>query len=125
MIQHEVVTHWQKGARDSLQLAKAAYSFESYSLALFHCQLSIEKALKGLYVEQHDTAPPKSHDLPYLTSLIQHSLSLEDVALLNEINEFCVAARYDDPQWAEAHATPERAQQILEETDRILSVLLP
>lgn len=124
MTQQEAMTHWQKGARRAFRAAELTYGEGDYELALFHCHLAIEKALKAIYIEQKNTAAPKSHDLSYLASQVTHRLPAEQVELLKELNQFCIEARYSDPPWAERHATKERTDGWMQNVKTVLSSLL-
>jgi HEPN domain-containing protein len=125
MTGQDVFQHWQKGARDAFEMAQHAQETKKFELCLFHCHLAIEKALKALHIQQKDEAPPKSHDLTHLAGQLSHSLDKQQVSLMKELNQFCIEARYSDPQWAETHATSERTNQWLNATGAILSQLLP
>ena len=125
MTQEDATTHWQKGARRAFRAAELTHGERDYELALFHCHLAVEKALKALYIQQRNTAAPKSHDLSYLALQITHGLPAEQVELLKELNQFCIEARYSDPPWAELHATQERAERWMQNVRIALSSLLP
>ena len=49
-----------------MKTAKYMYKGRRYFYAVFMCHLSIEKALKGLYVSKSDELPPKTHNLIYV-----------------------------------------------------------
>ncbi len=58
--------------------------------------LSIEKALKGPYVEKFSKDPPKIHDLVYFVKKIELTLPEEHEDFLNILNELSVPTRYPD-----------------------------
>ncbi len=60
------------------------------------CHLSIEKALKGLFVQKFQQNPPKTHDLLYLAKRIALELPAELQGFLEDLNELSVPTRYPD-----------------------------
>ena len=120
-----MIAHWRKGASDSLSLAKRAHTDGSYALALFHCQLAVEKALKALYMDERREAVPPTHNLVLIAGGLKHSWSVEERRELDYLTQYAVAARYDDPVWAEHEATAENSTHWLAVTERYLSNLLP
>lgn len=125
MTQADIVFHWQKGARESMQLAEKAHEMGSFTLALFHCQLAVEKALKALYIEQHGEDAPRTHELQILAEHVQHHLAEEQIAQLDELTNYSVGARYDEIEWSAAYATEENSALWLDRTRSLLSALLP
>lgn len=121
----ETIAHWRKGARDALRLAKLAASDELFELALFHCHLAVEKALKAAIMEKTAEPHPKVHALLRLALLLQSEWSAEDQELFDTLSDFAVAARYDDPAWAERYATAANAERWIDRTERFLSRHLP
>lgn len=105
-------------------MAKLGLEEGEYTLALFHCHLAAEKAIKSLYMSQHGEAAPQSHDLPYLAGLLKEKIHDDDLSLLKDLNDFAVQARYSDPVWAETRATKENTAQWVEHTSVLLSHLL-
>jgi len=63
---------------------------------IFMCHLSLEKALKGLFIKRINEFPPKLHDLIYFVNRI--SLSLEDTNLnfLMWLNRMGIITRYPE-----------------------------
>ena len=122
MTQQQIVDHWRKGARDSLDVAKLAHGAGKYSLALFHCQLALEKALKALYIQKHDQMPPKTHDLLQLTEKISWVPDNRQRVLLDELSDFTTLARYSDMDWEHTTATKEQAKHWIGIVDEFLSL---
>ena len=54
----EIVDHWKQGAKDSLQVAELCIEAQKYEHALFNLHLATEKALKAVYIAEHDDAAP-------------------------------------------------------------------
>ena len=63
---------------------------------IFMCHLSLEKALKGLFIKRINEFPQKLHDLIYFVNRI--SLSLEDTNLnfLMWLNRMGIITRYPE-----------------------------
>lgn len=125
MTQREVILHWQQGAQQSLRHAELGLQEKTYSLVLFHCSLAVEKALKALYIQECDSSPPAIHNLHLLAKKLRRSWSEEEEHMLKELTEFAVAARYDDPLWADTYATKARCALWLKRTKGLLRTLLP
>lgn len=124
MPQQDIIGHWQKGARDALELAKLAHCAEKNELALFHCHLAVEKALKAAYMERHHEDHPYTHDLAHLAGLIGETFEAEDMTAFQKLTDFVVDARYSDPFWAAKQATGENAARWIAVTERLLSRIL-
>jgi HEPN domain-containing protein len=58
---------WFKQADYDMDTAEFMFSGERYFYSVFMCHLSIEKALKGLYIRKFKDAPPKTHNLLYIS----------------------------------------------------------
>ena len=119
----EVIAHWRKGSRDALDAAILLERNGKFELALFHCHLAVEKALKVTIMETTKTAHPKTHELSQLASLLSYDWSQEDKELFYFLTEFSVAARYDDPTWSKQFATAENAKQWIAQVEAFLSRL--
>ena len=74
----------------------ADYMFQGgrYFYAVFMCHLSIEKALKGMYIEKLKKVPPKTHNLMYLIDLVELQLQEEHGKLIIKLNEAHIITRY-------------------------------
>jgi HEPN domain-containing protein len=117
----DVVAHWRKGARDALRLAVISADQRVYELAIFHCHLAMEKALKAAIMEEKREPHPKSHNLDRLAFLLRDDWSEADRKLLDTLTTFAVAARYDDPAWAERFATAKNARRWIQQTEQFLT----
>ena len=60
------------------------------------CHLSVEKALKGLYLERLKGIPPKVHNLVYLLNKIGVKPSEPIGRFLVKLNEASVVTRYPE-----------------------------
>lgn len=56
---------WLKQSEYDFNTVKVILDSGRYIYAVFMCHLSIEKALKGMYVITLKELPPKSHNLIY------------------------------------------------------------
>ena len=117
----DVIKHWRKGAQGALRVATLACDDGAHELALFHCHLAVEKALKAAIMEKTAEPHPKVHNLGHLALLIQAEWPSADQDLFVTLSEFAVAARYDDPAWAERYATAENARVWIDRTADFLS----
>ena len=64
---------------------------------------------------------PRDHDLERLALLIREDWSDDDRRLFDLLSSFSVAARYDDPAWAQQFATAEQASLWIGQVDAFLS----
>ncbi|GAN33176.1 MAG: HEPN domain protein [Candidatus Brocadia sinica] len=67
-----------------------------YIYAVFMCHLSIEKALKGLYLQRLKEIPPKVHNLVYLLNKIGIKPSEPVGRFLVKLNEASIVTRYPE-----------------------------
>jgi HEPN domain-containing protein len=56
---------WFDQSEYDYETANVMFNYGRYFYSVFMCHLSIEKALKGLYVKKTDKLPPKIHKLNY------------------------------------------------------------
>ncbi|MDR3367093.1 MAG: HEPN domain-containing protein [Prevotellaceae bacterium] len=87
---------------------------------IFMCHLSLEKALKGLYIKQTGKFPPKLHDLMYFVGKITLDLSDDKREFLVWINGLSILTRYpDDLRKMIALYTKEQTIRIFEQTKTV------
>ena len=87
---------WFKQADYDLDTAEFMFSGERYFYSVFMCHLSIEKALKGLYIRKFKDAPPKTHNLLYLIEFIDLDLPEDMYDFVFTLNRVSVLTRYPD-----------------------------
>jgi len=90
-------THeWMRQAEYDLGTAQAMFDKRRYFYAVFMCHLSLEKALKGLYLAKLRKTPPKVHDLVFLREAL--SLPIEDPKedFLFMLSRLSVLTRYPE-----------------------------
>ena len=125
MTQEDAVKHWQREAKGSLTMAKAGLREGEYGMALFHCHLAIEKALKAAYMQKHDEDHPYTHDLLEIALLLKKEWTPAQKKIFLELTDYAIAARYSDPAWAERHATESNTRKWVDVTERFLATFLP
>lgn len=125
MSKDEVMAHWRRGARESLALARVARERGSHALALFHCHLAVEKALKAAFICDNDREPPYTHNLTVIARKLKRSWAKVQIDDLAELSKYAVAARYDDPLWMQREATDAKAKFWIKKARECLSLLAP
>ena len=123
MTQEEIVAHWQKGAQDALEAAEILHRAGKYALALFSCHLAVEKALKAVYIEQQAEAPVPTHNLFRIAQGLRRNWTPEQKMMMEQLTDYAVAARYDDPRWAELQATWENSAYWITQTIGLFTLL--
>lgn len=83
-----------KQAQYDMETADYLFEGERYFYAVFMCHLSIEKALKGLYVKRFNKTPPKTHNLIYLIEFINIDIPGNHYDVIFTLNRISVPARY-------------------------------
>ena len=125
MNESDVIVHWRKGARSALQAARLIHKDGHHALALFNCHLAVEKALKAVFMEERSKEAPATHNLVLIADQLKRWWSPKERRELDYLTQYAVAARYDDPIWAEHEATAENCMRWLSVADDFLSSLLP
>jgi len=84
---------------------------------IFMCHLSLEKALKGLFIKLLNEFPPKLHDLMYFVNRISLPIEDEQRDFLMSLNRMGIITRYpEDLQNMINLFSQERTNSILEQT---------
>lgn len=96
MTRDEHLKYWLSGAEYSLKVARDNFKLKHYSWCLFFCHLTLERALKGLFVKKLNKPPLPIHNLVRLAK--QAKLEIPPVRAIDfeEISSFNIEARYDD-----------------------------
>ena len=93
----EIEEYWIESAADALDTAFKLYEQNKYVHSLFFLHLSLEKLLKGLYVNRNKDEAPFGHSLQILISKIKDVEPDDDVLkFLVEVTTFNIATRYND-----------------------------
>lgn len=120
MSQDEAVHEWLDGAQRSLRAARTLHDDHNDALALFHCHLAAEKALKALYILEHDGPAPHTHDLTLILSELKDEELKSRFEAFKTMSTFTVAARYDDIEILEEELTTERVDHWISFSDSLL-----
>ena len=102
---------WLIQADYDMDTADYLFEGERYFYAVFMCHLSIEKALKGLYVKRFNKTPPKTHNLIYLIEFINIDIPENLYDVVFTLNRISVPARY-----------PDNLQAILKEFNKLKTI---
>lgn len=112
---------WFKQADYDIDTAEFMFSGERYFYSVFMCHLSIEKALKGLYIQKFKDAPLKTHNLLYLLEIIDLELPEDMYDFVFTLNRVSVLTRYpDDLQRMLADYDKEKTKEILDKSKELL-----
>lgn len=115
---------WFKQADYDIDTAEFMFSGERYFYSVFMCHLSIEKALKGLYIQKFKTAPLKTHNLLYLLEIIDLELPEDMYDFVFTLNRVSVLTRYpDDLQMMLKDYNREKTKEILNKSKELLKWL--
>ena len=87
---------WLKQADYDIKTAEIMFDNKRYFYAVFMCHLSIEKALKGIYLDRLKEIPPKTHNLVYLVEKIKLLLPENLYDSVFALNRVSVPTRYPD-----------------------------
>ena len=63
---------------------------------IFMCHLSLEKALKGLYIKKLNKIPPKIHSLNYFVNKINLVLPDDKQFFLEKLDSLSIVTRYPE-----------------------------
>ena len=95
-----------------------------YFYVVFMCHLSIEKALKALYVQDLGDEPPRTHNLIYLAEKIGLGLPEDLHNILFMLNRVSVPTRYpDDLKRMLKDYDKEKTKEVLDNSKEILTWL--
>jgi HEPN domain-containing protein len=109
------VEEWLKQSAYDLGTVEAMFQSRRYFYAVFMLHLSVEKALKGLYLKRLGEVPPKVHNLTYLLTRIGVRPPEDVGTFLMELNSAQAATRYPDDLAALQRAfTRKAARQMIE-----------
>jgi len=87
---------------------------------VFMCHLSLEKALKGLFIKRLNEFPPKLHALMYFVNKIQLVLSDENLLFIEKLDGLSIVTRYpEDLRAMIALYTSDQTKNIYEQTKMI------
>ena len=96
MNKQKAIDYWLNLADYDLKTAYVMFDGRRYLYVGFMCHQVIEKALKGLYVKQHNKIPPYTHNLLTLCAKIEIALTDEQQVFFAELNPLNIEARYPE-----------------------------
>ena len=115
---------WRKQADYDIKTAEIMFDNKRYFYAVFMCHLSIEKALKGIYLDRLKEIPPKTHNLVYLVEKIKLLLPENLYDSVFALNRVSVPTRYpDDIQRMLKDYNEERTKKVIESGKEVLQWL--
>lgn len=121
MAEFKASEEWLKQAKYDLDTAKAMFKTRRYIYTVFMCHLSVEKGLKGLFVQSFQKEPPKSHDLNYLCNKVKLNLPEELRKFMDRLNDLSVPSRYpDELDRVLKQYDKRRTEEILKDSTRLL-----
>lgn len=118
-------TEWFKQVEYDLGTAEAMFKSERYIYSVFMCQLSFEKALKGLWASKFKDDAPKTHSLKFLISKLDLQIPDELLKNILEIDNVSVLTRYpEELDKLYGQFTKDRTSKILNNTKKGIEWLL-
>lgn len=115
------VREWLKQADYDIETAEFMFNGGRYFYAVFMCHLSIEKALKGLYVKKKLQTPPKIHNLVYFLDKMELEFPEHIGRFIVKLSEASVVTRYpEDLEKITKDYTASVVQGILSNTKEVL-----
>lgn len=93
----DIEKYWTDESSDAFDTALVLFKKKKYTDSMFYLHLSVEKMLKGLFVNRMEKEAMWGHNLQAIASKIDSiKFSEETMILLGQITAFNVRARYDD-----------------------------
>ena len=118
---------WFRQANYDLDTAHYLFNGGRYIYTVFVCHLSIEKALKGIYILQTEELPPKLHSLDYLIKAVKLKDRIPEnfLKFIVELDRWNVPTRYPESLFQlQKLFTKSRTKEIINKTDNVLKWLL-
>jgi HEPN domain-containing protein len=117
MNKQTAINYWFNMADYDLKTAQVMLDGRRYLYVGFMCHQVIEKALKGLYVKQHNKIPPYTHNLLTLCTDLNLNLTKEQQDFFTELNPLNIEARYPEMKEKLGKAiSKKKASILLEDT---------
>ena len=116
------VTYWIEMSDYDFDTAKAMLETKRYLYVAFMCHQTIEKILKAYWSNVLEEPPLKIHSLSRLAekSGLDKDMSEEQTDFIDELEPLNIEARY--PSYKERlmkSLTPERCNELIEQTDKL------
>jgi len=117
MNKQKAIYYWFNMADYDLKTAQVMLDGRRYLYVGFMCHQVIEKALKGLYVKQHNKIPPYTHNLLTLCMDLNLDLTKEQQDFFTELNPLNIETRYPEMKEKLGKAiSKKKASVLLEDT---------
>ncbi|MDR2814401.1 MAG: HEPN domain-containing protein [Prevotellaceae bacterium] len=111
---------WLLQSDYDLEVADSMLTTGRNIYCVFMCHLSLEKALKGLYIKQTNQFPSKMHNLMYFVEKIDLNLPEDKKEFLVDINKLAIVTRYpEDLRKMIALYTKEQANHIYQQAKAV------
>lgn len=92
-----ITNYWIESSNDDYETMISLFETKHYHWTLFVGHLSLEKLLKGMYVNLHKKYPPFIHNLFRLAELNRLDVSDDVISkMLLHVTAFNLNVRYDD-----------------------------
>jgi HEPN domain-containing protein len=112
---------WFRQSDYDFETALFMHESGRYFYAVFMCHLSIEKALKGLYLKKMELIPPKIHVLNYFIEKLELCLPGKLINFIDNMDDAGVATRYPETlKIIGSRYTKEKTLIIIENTKEVL-----
>jgi len=112
---------WFKQAEYDLIAAETLFKGGQYIYTVFMCHLAIEKALKGLYREKLNQAPPRTHILTFFLKKLDLPTPQELLSFLESMDAVSAPIRYPrDLETLLGEYDQNRAQKILDQSRELI-----
>lgn len=117
MTQTEKYIEWFFQSDYDLETAEDMFESGRMVYCIFMCHLSLEKALKGLFMKRKGEFPSKSHSLIYFVEKIGLMLNDADYEFIFMLNKISVPTRYpEDLRKLIINFSKERTKTVLIQT---------
>jgi HEPN domain-containing protein len=115
---------WFKQADYDMKTAEYLFKGRRYVYTVFMCHLSVEKALKGLYIKKLKEVPPKVHNLIFLVEKIGLNLPDDLYDLVFNLNRVSIPTRYpEDLQKMQKDYNKKKTSDIFNKSKEVLKWL--
>jgi HEPN domain-containing protein len=118
MHKEKAINYWFNMADYDLKTAQVMLDGGRYIYVGFMCHQVIEKALKGLYVKQHNMIPPYTHNLLTLCTDLNLVLTEEYQDFFIKLNPLNIEARYPEMKEKLGKAINKKKASVLLEKTR-------
>lgn len=97
MTKSDHIKYWIKSAEDDWEAVLSLLNSKKYVQSLFFAHLVLEKWCKAHWVKDNaNDYPPKTHNLVRLVQETKLDLSDDNLAFLEQFNDFQLEGRYPD-----------------------------